>query len=98
MSGSGELRISLLGLVIITLVQFVPGEFYLHPTTPMILPLFGNSLCTTETYFTVYTGHTLYSFWHKEDQLMPWNESTKIDEKLRFVSRFPDGEKIFRLC
>lgn len=25
---------------------------------------------------------------------MPWNESTKMDEKLRFVSRFLDGEKI----
>ena len=29
---------------------------------------------------------------------MPWNESTKMDEKLRFVSRFLDGEKISRLC
>ena len=25
---------------------------------------------------------------------MPWNESTKMDEKLRFVSPFLDGEKI----
>ena len=25
---------------------------------------------------------------------MPWNESTKMDEKLRFASRFLDGEKI----
>ena len=29
---------------------------------------------------------------------MPWNESTKMDEKLRFVSRFLDGEKIAPLC
>jgi hypothetical protein len=29
---------------------------------------------------------------------MPWNESTKMDEKLRFVSRFLNGEKISRLC
>jgi len=29
---------------------------------------------------------------------MPWNESTKIDEKLKFVSRFLDGEKISRPC
>jgi putative transposase len=29
---------------------------------------------------------------------MPWSESTKLDEKLRFVSRFLDGEKISRLC
>ena len=29
---------------------------------------------------------------------MPWNESTKMDEKLRFVSRYLDGEKISRLC
>ena len=29
---------------------------------------------------------------------MPWNESTKMDEKLRFVPRFLDGEKISRLC
>ncbi len=29
---------------------------------------------------------------------MPWNESTKMDEKLRFVSRFLDGEKIATLC
>jgi putative transposase len=25
---------------------------------------------------------------------MPWNESTTMDEKLKFVSRFLDGEKI----
>jgi hypothetical protein len=25
---------------------------------------------------------------------MPWNESTKMDEKLKFVSRYLDGEKI----
>ena len=29
---------------------------------------------------------------------MPWNECTKMDEKLRFVSRFLDGEKIVPLC
>ena len=29
---------------------------------------------------------------------MPWNESTKMDEKLRFVSRYLDGEKIATLC
>ena len=29
---------------------------------------------------------------------MPWNESTKMDEKLRFVSHFLDGEKIAPLC
>ncbi len=29
---------------------------------------------------------------------MPWNESTKMDEKLRFVSRFLNGEKIAPLC
>jgi len=29
---------------------------------------------------------------------MPWNESTKMDEKLKFVSRFLEGEKISRLC
>ncbi len=29
---------------------------------------------------------------------MPWNESTKMDEKFRFVSRFLDGEKIAPLC
>jgi hypothetical protein len=29
---------------------------------------------------------------------MPWNESTKMDEKLRFVSRFLVGEKIAPLC
>ena len=29
---------------------------------------------------------------------MPWNESTKMDEKLKFVSRFLDGEKIAVLC
>ena len=29
---------------------------------------------------------------------MPWNESTKMDEKLKFVSRFLDGEKIAPLC
>ena len=29
---------------------------------------------------------------------MPWNDSTKMDEKLRFVSRFLDGEKIAPLC
>jgi len=29
---------------------------------------------------------------------MPWNESTKMDEKLKFVSRYLDGEKITTLC
>ena len=32
---------------------------------------------------------------------MPWNESTKMDEKLKFVSRYLDGEKIAncgRIC
>ncbi len=29
---------------------------------------------------------------------MSWDESTKMDEKLRFVSRFLDGEKITPLC
>ena len=29
---------------------------------------------------------------------MPWNESTKMDEKPRFVPRFLDCEKISRLC
>ena len=29
---------------------------------------------------------------------MSGNESTKMDEKLNFVSRFLDGEKISRLC
>jgi putative transposase len=29
---------------------------------------------------------------------MPWNESTKMDKKLRFVSRFLDGKKIAPLC
>ena len=29
---------------------------------------------------------------------MPRNESAKMDEKFKFVSRFLDGEKISRLC
>ena len=29
---------------------------------------------------------------------MPWKECQKVDEKLRFVSRFLDGEKIAALC
>ena len=29
---------------------------------------------------------------------MPWNESTIIDEKPRFASRFLDGERIASLC
>jgi transposase-like protein len=29
---------------------------------------------------------------------MPWNESTKMDEKLKFVARFLDGETISALC
>jgi putative transposase len=29
---------------------------------------------------------------------MPWNESTKMDEKLKFVSRYLDGVKITTLC
>jgi putative transposase len=29
---------------------------------------------------------------------MPWNESTKMDENLKFVSRYLDGEKIATLC
>ena len=29
---------------------------------------------------------------------MPWKACRKMDEKLRFVSRFLDGEKIAALC
>jgi hypothetical protein len=29
---------------------------------------------------------------------MPWKECRKMDEKLKFVSRFIDGEKIAVLC
>jgi hypothetical protein len=29
---------------------------------------------------------------------MPWNESTKMDEKLKFVSLYLDGEKIATRC
>ena len=29
---------------------------------------------------------------------MPWKVCQKMDEKLRFVSRFLDGEKIATLC
>ena len=29
---------------------------------------------------------------------MPWKECHSMDEKLRFVSRFADGEKIAALC
>ena len=29
---------------------------------------------------------------------MPWKECQKVDEKLRFVARFLDGEKIAALC
>lgn len=29
---------------------------------------------------------------------MPWKESRKMDEKLRFVSRYLDGETISTLC
>ncbi len=29
---------------------------------------------------------------------MPWNESTKMYEKLKFLSRYLDGEKISTLC
>jgi putative transposase len=29
---------------------------------------------------------------------MPGNVSTKMDEKLKFVSRYLDGEKIATLC
>jgi putative transposase len=29
---------------------------------------------------------------------MPWKECLKMDEKLRFVSRLLDGEKIAALC
>ena len=29
---------------------------------------------------------------------MPWTESTKMDEKLKFVARYLDGESIAALC
>ena len=29
---------------------------------------------------------------------MPWSESTKMDEKLKFVARYLDGESISNLC
>jgi hypothetical protein len=40
----------------------------------------------------LYDRDILYSFGHQEGQLMPWNESTKMDEKLKFAPRFLDGE------
>jgi putative transposase len=29
---------------------------------------------------------------------MPWQECRKVDERLRFVARLPDGEKMAVLC
>ena len=49
------------------------------------------------TSFTDHTGHILYSFGHRRALTMPWKECRKMDEKLRFVSRFLDGEKIAAL-
>lgn len=40
MSGSGELRMSLFGVVMVNLDQFAPVEFCRHLTIPMILQLF----------------------------------------------------------
>jgi hypothetical protein len=52
-----------------------------------------------DTSFTGYAGHILYRFRHRgEDFPCRGRSVAKIDEKLKFVSRFLGGEKIAVLC
>jgi Helix-turn-helix domain len=43
------------------------------------------------------TSFTVFGI-SREELAMPWKECRKMDEKLKFVSRFLDGEKIAVLC
>jgi lysophospholipid acyltransferase (LPLAT)-like uncharacterized protein len=36
--------------------------------------------------------------YREEELAMPWKECRKMDQKLKFVSRFLDGEKVAALC
>lgn len=51
-----------------------------------------------ETWVTKYSGDIGYTqryIWRKE---MPWQECTKVDEKLKYVARLLDGEQMSSLC
>jgi transposase len=40
-----------------------------------------------------------YTFWHLNGgRSMPWKECNQMDERLKFVARLLDGEKMAPLC
>lgn len=57
-----------------------------------------NYIGLTDTYGTNNSGHIGYSIWHWGDFPRPWKECSRKDERLRFVARLLDGEKMTVLC
>jgi hypothetical protein len=43
-------------------------------------------------------GHMGNTFRHLGETHMPWRECCKMDERLRFVARLLEGEKMAELC
>ena len=44
------------------------------------------------------TGDIGYTLLHLGDTRMPWNERNRMDERVKFVARLPDGEKMSVVC
>ena len=51
-----------------------------------------------DTWYTLYTGDIVYTSSHLRGKRMAWNESTKMDERLKFVARLLEGEQMAKLC
>ena len=55
-------------------------------------------MCPSDGWVTVHSGHIGNTFRHLVDAHMPWRECCKIDQRLRFVARLLDGERMAELC
>src|SRR5579864_2413653 len=44
-----------------------------------------------------FRGHGLH-FWPLQERKVPWQECNRMDERLRFVARLLEGEKMAPLC
>ena len=47
---------------------------------------------------TLHTGHMGYTFWLFRETGMPRKKCDKMDERVRFVARYLEGEKMVPLC
>ena len=47
---------------------------------------------------TDYSGHIADTFGLLQETQMPWQECRKMDERLRFIARLLDGERMAGLC